>query len=252
VNARAAKKFIATHHLPHQFPSRLDAGDALLRKGEPTMIKLTLGVTIAMLGVLVGFSVSVLARRPPEGSHLVSMAESAGALQQAGLTMQSHGSVMLGEAQRTNNQTLAEQGQHWLADGQGLVQRARWLTMQPLAPSDLVTSPAELSAQGSWGELPQTANAMLHELAATRSIDPEALRWTGLGMRSEGQAMMEHGRLMAEAAKQVIAQHGLQGEDVTELPRAADSMLEVGEHLSKNGGAMLDEAGRLRRSLGYP
>jgi hypothetical protein len=178
------------------------------------------------------------------------MEESARALQQAGMTMQRHGQAMIAEGQRTGDDVLVAHGWHWLSDGEALVQRGQWLLMDPLAPSSLVTPPAELSAQDAWGELPRTAQAMLHDPSRAREIDLEALRWNGLAMRAEGHNMAEHGRVMAEAVELMVARRQLEAQAATELRQAAQALREVGGHLTQNGQAMIDYADRLRRSIG--
>jgi hypothetical protein len=127
----------------------------------------------------------------------------------------------------------------------------QWLAMDPLAPSSLITSPGELSEQKSWGELPRTAAAMLHDPSQAREIDLEALRWNGLAMRAEGQIMVDHGRLMAEEIELMVAWHGLSGQTSAELREAVQAMQVTGGHLTGNGQAMIDYADRLRQSLGY-
>lgn len=217
------------------------------------MGKLTIVAAIAVAVALVGFSVVARASRPSvERLHLVSMADSAAALQQAGAVMQSHGQTMLAEGQRSGDQDLTAHGQHWLNDGLVLAQRGQWLAMNPLAPSSLVSSPAELSRQGNWGELTRAAEAMLHDPSRARGVDLEALRWNGLAMRAEGQNMADHGRVMVEEAEVMVTRHQLQGQAAADLLQAAQTMREVGGHLTGNGQAMIDYAERLRRSLGFP
>ncbi|MCE9688493.1 hypothetical protein LZP73_20285, partial [Shewanella sp. AS16] len=95
--------------------------------------------------------------------------------------------------QTSADQDLIGHGEHWLRDGQALVQRGQWLTMNPIAPASLVATPAELSAEGAWGELVRTAEAMLHDPSQARSaVDLDALRWNGEAMRAEGRTMGEH------------------------------------------------------------
>jgi hypothetical protein len=214
--------------------------------------KFVLGLSVAVAVGLVAFALVARAARPGvEQPHLASMQESASALAAGGSTMVAHGQAMLAEGQRTGDQDLVAHGEHWVRDGQALSQRARWLAMDPLAPSGLVTSPAELSQQGSWGELTQTAAAMLHDPSRARAVDLEALRWNGLAMQAEGRMMAEHGQLMVEEAELMVARHGLAGQVAADLRQAAQAMREVGAHLQGNGQAMIDYADRLRRSMGY-
>jgi hypothetical protein len=216
------------------------------------MRKLGIGLAIGVALALVAFSVVARAARPAvQVARLVSMEESAQAMQRAGETMQGHGRAMLDEARRTGDQDLAAHGEHWLGDGERLVQGGVWMAMNPTAPGGLVSTPGELSAQGSWGELTRTAQEMLHDPSRARSVDLEALRWNGMAMRAEGRAMAEHGRVMLEEAEAMIARHDLNGTAGADLVHAATTMQRVGGYLEQNGQEMVDYADRLRRSLGY-
>ncbi|GIW07461.1 MAG: hypothetical protein KatS3mg060_2266 [Dehalococcoidia bacterium] len=93
---------------------------------------------------------------------------------------------------------------------------------------------------------------MLHDPSRARGVDLEALRWNGLAMRAEGQNMADHGRVMVEEAEVMVTRHQLQGQAAADLLQAAQTMREVGGHLTGNGQAMIDYAERLRRSLGFP
>lgn len=216
------------------------------------MRKLSIGLAVGVAIALVAFSVAARAARPTaEAPRLVSMAESAQAMQQAGLTMQAHAQAMLAEGQRAGDQDLIGHGEHWLTDGQALVRGGQWMGMNPTSPSSLVSSPSELAAQGSWGELTRTAQTMLHDPSRAREIDLAALRWNGQAMRAEGRNMVEHSRIMIEQAELMIARHGLEGQAATDLRQTAATMQQVGGYLEQNGQSMIDYADRLRRSLGY-
>jgi hypothetical protein len=216
------------------------------------MGKLSIGIAITVAVALVGFGLVARAARPPlvDSSHLVSMTESALALQQAGAVMRDHGQAMLEEGWRVGDPDLVARGEHWRADGQAVARRGQWLSMHPLAPSSLVASPSELSAQGAWGDLPRTAEMMLHDPSKARELDLEALRWNGLAMRAEGQTMAEHGQVMAEDLAAMGGRHAISAETDDDLRQAAQAMRDVGGHLSANGQGMIDYAERLRRSMG--
>jgi len=124
--------------------------------------------------------------------------------------------------------------------------------MDPVAPGGLIVPPSELSRQGTWGSLVQTAQAMIHDPAQARTpVDMEALRWNGLSMQAEGRNMADHGRAMADQVDVMAARHQLDPQKTGALHRAAQTMQTVGGHLEQNGQEMLDYADRLRRSLGY-
>jgi hypothetical protein len=217
------------------------------------MSKVGIGLAVVFAVVLVAFGVVARSARPSvdDGPHLISMTESAGALQQAGAVMQTHGQTMWEDGQRLNDPDLVARGEHWRADGQTLSQRGQWLSMHPLAPSSLVVSPAELSAQGAWGDLPRTAETMLHDPSRARELDLEALRWNGLAMRAEGQAMAEHGRIMDEDLSVMVSRHPVAEPTTANLRQAAEAMRDAGGYLSANGQEMIDYADRLRQSMGY-
>lgn len=179
------------------------------------------------------------------------MTEAAQAMLRAGGTMQLHGQAMLDAGGQSGNQDLVTHGEHWLRDGQATEQGGRWMAMDPLAPSSLVTPPAELSRQGNWGALTQTAQAMLHDPGQARTaLDLQALRWNGLAMQAEGRTMVEHGRVMAEEADSMVAQNLLGGATPVTLRTAAATLVTVGGQLQGNGQAMVDYAERLQRSIG--
>jgi hypothetical protein len=100
------------------------------------MRKLTIGLAVAIAGMLVAFSLVARAARPAvEPARLVSMAESAQAMQRAGVVMQGHGQAMLDEGQWAGDQGLVAYGEHWIRDGQALIQGGRWMAMNPTAPA---------------------------------------------------------------------------------------------------------------------
>jgi hypothetical protein len=217
-----------------------------------TKRKLGIGLAIAAAFTLVAFDAVVRASQPTaQAPQLVSMEQSAQALQQAGAAMLAHGQLMLDAGQAAGDQDLVDHGEHWLRDGRELVQRGQWLAMSPTSPVNLNTSPADLAAQGSWGALTQTAQAMLHDPSRAREIDLQALSWNGQAMRAEGQTMAEHGRVMTEEVEVMVARHALEGQAATDLRQAARAMLEVGGYLAQNGQSMINYADRLRQSMGF-
>lgn len=218
------------------------------------MRKLSIGLAVVVALALVAFSVVVRSARPTNAAdapRLVSMAESAQAMQQAGNVMQSHAQAMLAEGRRTGDQDLITHGEHWFNDGQALVRGGQWMAMNPTAPGSLISSPSELGAQGSWGELTRTAQQMLHDPTRAREVDLSALMWNGQAMRGEGRNMLDHGRIMAEEAEIMISRHGVEGQAATDLRQSATTVRQVGGYLEQNGQSMIDYADRLRRSMGY-
>jgi hypothetical protein len=215
------------------------------------MGKLILGAAVGVAIALVGFGLIGAAARPhPAPPRIVSMIDSGQALMRDGGVMQTHGQAMLDRAARTGDSDLQTQGEHWLQDGKDLVQKGSWLLMDPLAPSNLVTAPAELSRQGGWVSLPRTAQAMLHDPTRIGSANPEDLRWNGEAMRAQGRGMVDHGRVMAEEVQVMVARHGLSGDDAQALSQASRAMQDAGATLEQNGQGMLDAADRINRSLG--
>ncbi|MBI3978299.1 MAG: hypothetical protein HY331_08950 [Chloroflexi bacterium] len=204
-------------------------------------------VGLAILGL-------VVATRPPwtaEVPHLISMAESAGAMRQAGAVMQAHGEAMRAEGWRREDLELIAQAERWRRDGQALALRAQWLTVDPTAPANLISTPGELAAQGNLGILIRASRAMVHDPSRVTTGDLDALRWNGLAMRAEGRQMAEHGRTMAELVAAMGARHDLSGQAAVELRQAAWAVTEAGDHLAQNGRNMVDYVDRFRRSLGY-
>jgi hypothetical protein len=218
--------------------------------------KFALGMAILLALGLVVFG--ILAARGPassvaasvQGPSLVSMDESAQAMQKAGAAMQAHGQTMLDQGKRTGDSELITYGEQWLSDGQALVQGGNWMAENPTAPGSLQTSPADLQAQGNWNELNQRAQAMLHDPTNASSVDIEALLADGLEMKSEGQNMADHGNVMTKEVSMMVDQHKLGGQAATDLRSAAQTMQDVGSRLANNGQQMIDYADRLRRSLG--
>ncbi len=218
------------------------------------MGKLGIFAAVAVALALVAFGLVAAAARPREAPpRLVSMGEAAEAMVRDGNVMQAHGQAMLDEAAQTGDADLRYHGQHWLQTGQDMVQRGQWMSMDPLAPGNLVTSPADLSRQGAWGSLPQTAQAMIHDPSHAGAADLQALRWNGQAMLAEGRTMAGQGDLMATEANAMIARHSLQGADAAAVRQSAQTLRDVGGYLQQNGQQMIDYADRLRQSLGgYP
>lgn len=213
-----------------------------------------LGIVAALVValILVVFGVIVWARGPTtdEQANLVDMQQSAATMQQSGQTMQTHGQAMLDEGQRTGDQELIAHGKHWTQDGQALVQGGQWMAMNPTSPGSLVADPADLKAEGSWGELTRTAQQMLHDPSKAREVDLEALNWNGEAMRAEGRNMADHGWVMAEDAAVMVERHNLDPQAAADLRAAAQTMIDVGGTLERNGKEMIDYAERIRKSLG--
>lgn len=122
---------------------------------------IVLGVSLVVFGVVI----QTQTRGPTiDGrQHLVSMSESAEAMRQAGEVMLDHGEWMLSDGRRSNDQSLIDRGQHWLQDGEALIQEASWMAMDPVAVGSLLTSPGDLKDDGNWGMFSRTATQMLHD-----------------------------------------------------------------------------------------
>lgn len=214
-------------------------------------VAIAAAVVVAM--TLVVFGVIVSARGPTIDAdvQLVSMAESATAMQDAGRVMQAHGQTMLDEGNGSSDPDLVTHGEHWIQDGQALVQGGTWMAMNPTAPGSLVTDPVSLNEQGSWSELSRTAQQMLHDPGDAREVDLEALRWNGQAMLAEGRNMKSHGQVMAEEANLMVERHEFQGQAADDLRSSAQVIIDVGQHLETNGQEMIDYAKRLKRTLGF-
>jgi hypothetical protein len=220
---------------------------------EFDMGKIGIGLAVVVALALVGFGLIAATVRPRvQPPQYVSMQDSGRALAADAGVMQTHGQAMIDEGQRTGDQELVAAGELWLADGQQLSQRAQWLVMDPLAPGNLTVPPSQLSQQGNWGSLIQTAQAMVHDPSQVRTpMDMEALRWNGLSMEAEGRAIADHGRAMLDQVDAMSAHHPVDPQTANVLRHAAQTMEIVGNNLEQNGQAMRDYADRLRRSLGY-
>lgn len=222
---------------------------------ETSKLGISVGVMLAL--VLVLFGVVAASRGPSsaassvQGPHLTSMDAAAQAMRQAGEPMKAHGQAMLDEGKKAADQDLIAHGEHWLRDADALIQGGEWMSDNPTAPQSLHSSRSDLQAQGSWSELNRRTQAMLHDPSRAGALDLEALSADGEAMQAEGRNMAEHGRVMAEEAEVMVARHALQGQAASDLRATAQTMREVGGHLSANGQEMVDYAGRLKRSMGY-
>lgn len=212
-----------------------------------------LGGILLVLVVFAGASIWFVRGRgatatPPT---LVSMQESALAMERSAATMEQHARGMLEAGQSTGDANLVVHGEHWQRDATQLRDGGRWMAVNPLAPGGTLATPAELSAQQAWGDLIKQTGAMLHDPSQARTaVDVQAVGWNGLAMRGEGQNMIEHGRLMAEEVEGMVASHGLTGQAAADLRAAASTIQTVGDQLSQNGQAMIEYADRLRQSMG--
>jgi hypothetical protein len=183
-------------------------------------------------------------------AHLTDMQPGAAALEQAGTAMKRHAVQMLANGRAAGDPELTGHGEHWLADGQALVQRAEWLAMRPTSPGNLIASPAELSRDGSWAELNRRTQQMLHGPSRARGIDIVALRLNGAAMQAEGRLMVEHGQLMTDEIALMLELHGLEGMAADELNAVTASIMSMGEQFEQNGAVMIAYADRIARTLG--
>ena len=218
------------------------------------MSRTSVGLAIGAAGVVLGLGLLVQTARPTIAAPpVVSMVEAGRAMEAAGRTMEFHGTAMIEQGRAAGAVDLVAHGEHWKLDGQRAMQGGRWMTMDPLSPGNLVSSPSELGTAGSWGGLTETAQAMLHDPSRSRAVDLGALRRNGLAMRSEGAAMAEHGRVMVEEVEVMmrLSDHRLDATTGDELRAAAVAIERAGRGLEQNGQVMIDHADRMRRSLGY-
>lgn len=210
---------------------------------------LLIGAAVAGLGLVLLASVAQPTRGAPS---IVSMAESARAMERAGQAMIRHGASMGERGRATGATDLMMRGERWQLDGWRVVQGGRWMAMDPLAPASLASTPAGLAASGDWGRLVVGARAMLHDPARAGDTNLDALRWNGEAMRAEGATMAEHGRRMATEVELMasLENHDFVGVTAAELTDAAASLERVGRALERNGQAMIAYVVRLRRSIG--
>lgn len=220
------------------------------------MWKWVVGIAVVVIIALIGGGIIAATRSDDaqvgavDKPQLMSMEASGQAMQDSGAAIERHGQAMLDDGRRTGDQDLTAHGEHWIRDGQQMVQGGQWMTNNPTAPGSLVSSPVELREQGNWTELTKNAQAMIHDPSKARGVNIEALRWNGLAMRGEGQNMIDHAAIMAEEVELMVQRHGLQGQAAADLRRAVEVMRQAGGHLKQNGQAMIDYADRLRRSMG--
>ncbi len=202
-------------------------------------------VVAGLLLVALGVYAAAGRTRSPSATNrnLISMDESAQAMQQAGSAMLSHGQAMLEEGTRNGDQTLIGQGNRWLTEGQDLVQGGQWMSLTPLSPSVLSSSPGE-------SQMERYAQGMAHDPNKAGAVDLEALRWDGLAMRGEGQNMAEHARAMAKEADLMVAQHHMDDQTAGDLRRSVQGLRDAGDRLTNTGQTMTDYADRMERSLG--
>ena len=214
----------------------------------------SVALAIGSAAALLGFALVAGTARPAmTAPPIMSMSDSARAMELAGQTMQRHGANMVQRGHTIGAVDMVDHGEHWQLDGQRAIQGGRWMAMDPLAPGSLVSTPAELAASGSWGSLNESAQAMLHDPSRSRTVNLQALRLNGLAMRAEGSAMAQHGRVMAEEVSVMmgLTDHGLDAPAADELRDAATTLERTGRALEQNGQGMIDYADRMRRSLGY-
>lgn len=215
------------------------------------MKKLEIFLSMMTAFFLLFFALVIIGYRSPNDElHLTTMEESGAAMQQAGQVMLTHGQSMLDEGRRTQNQSLISHGEHWLTDGQLLVQRGQAMGANPLASSSLQSSQPDLAKQGNWNELIRNTQAMVHNPKQLGATDLNALRWNGQGMVSEGQNMAEHGRIMTEEVEVMVKQEQLSPTMALELQQATQIIGQVGSHLTQNGQVMIDYADLQKRNLG--
>lgn len=215
------------------------------------MNKVSVGLAVAVALLLVALGIVGRAVAPDqEPPHLISMEEGGRVMQQAGVAMQARGQVMLDEGLRVGNQEMIAHGEHWLRDGRAVAEQGRWMALDPVAPANLETDRGGLTASGDWAGLVRYARAMQHDPHRARATDLEALRWNGLAMRGEGRNMVEHGRLMIEEIDLLVARGFLDDAGAAQLRESARAIGTAGEHLARNGEAMIAYADQQRRMLG--
>jgi len=206
------------------------------------LIGLSIVVAIGLVALGVGARATQTATEPPQ---LISMADSAAAMQRTGALMQPQGQEIVAGGQRNGDTEIANIGQSWMSEGQALVQGGRWMAMDPTAPANLAQTPAALASEGNWQLLTRGAQAMVHDPRTASQINLQALAWDGMQMRSEGRSMADHGTVMLTRVDAMIVRHPLPAQTIADLRDAARTLQDAGTRLDKNGQGMLDFAARL-------
>ncbi len=125
-----------------------------------------------------------------------------------------------------NDPQLKDLGQHWVLDAQALRQQAAWMV---------------LSA---------TAADMIHDPATAHEVNVWNLKGNGLAMTAEGQAMVEHGRLMTTQVEQLREADALSPELADQLVAAGGELIATGEELERDGQRMQETADQMLALIG--
>jgi hypothetical protein len=143
------------------------------------------------------------------------------AMQQLGARMVSHGEAL-------GDQSWVGDGQHWIADGNTMV--AIGERTVKLGQS-LASNPIK-----------------------AQEVDINQVRAQGLGLISDGQALVEHGKVMTELSDLLKRRTDASGDqplaqDVAEAQAGALSMGQTGQQLVAGGQQLVDFADSLARSI---
>jgi hypothetical protein len=146
-----------------------------------------------------------------------------------GRAMQQLGARMVSHGQGLGDQSWVGDGQHWIADGNNMVavgertlKLAQSLSVNPIKAQE---------------------------------IDINQVRAQGLGVISDGQALVEHGKVMVELSEllerhlDASADQTLR-QDVAEARAGAERMGQTGQQLVTGGQQIVDFADTLARSIG--
>jgi hypothetical protein len=144
------------------------------------------------------------------------------AMQQLGARMVSHGEALA-------DQSWVGDGQHWVADGNTMVQIGERTVK---LGQSLASNPIK-----------------------AQEVDIDQVRAQGMGVVSDGQALVEHGKVMTELSDLLKRRSNASGDqplaqDVADAQASAQRMAQTGQQLVAGGQQLIAFADTLARSIG--
>ena len=146
------------------------------------------------------------------------------------LADQASAAAMAAEAAATmiasGDPSLVERGRHW----------------EPAATA--------LRERGARMVIAATSGGQVHDPDEACEFAPRSLQAGGVSMAGEGQAMVDHGREMAEQVMPLRRDAALSPELAADLIASADGPVTTGEALVRDGEVLQADADRLLESIG--